>query len=463
MTSDRRLHIAAAFTHALRALRELAIPIVIGVVAGGRSLGTGSLVVGLGGAAVSAVIGYVRWRTTTYRITGRALHFRSGVFSPDETVVPIDRIQSVDTIAGPIQRLFGITGLRVQTAGGGKDAEIALSALSPEAVRELREALGHREVSTAGAPRERLGARELALTALTAPQLTVLLPIVGLAGAAVQDGVVGLDAGRRLADRVDDPYHAAVALAVVLGVAWALSFAGAVLAFGGFEVTRLDDRLRVRRGLLERRAVSVPIGRVDAVVLVESVLRRPFGLATLRLEVAGLAAETAASRTLFPLLRRRDAEAFLQRLVPELAVTLVPERRPPRRALRRFLTVPVAAALILGVALTVAVPGAWPALPVALVVALVAGADAYAATGLTFTPTHVVVRSRRRGARVTLAARVRRLQEHGVARSPLQRRARLATVDLAVGSGTRARARHVEADVARAYLARLAPSGSRYR
>ena len=38
------------------------------------------------------------------------------------TVVPIDRIQSVDTIAGPIQRLFGITGLRVQTAGGGKDA-----------------------------------------------------------------------------------------------------------------------------------------------------------------------------------------------------------------------------------------------------------------------------------------------------------------------------------------------------
>jgi putative membrane protein len=457
MISERRLHVAAAFGHALRALRELAFPILIGVVVGGRGTGGMSLLFGVGGVVASALIGWLRWRATRYRVSGGALHVRSGVFSPDDTVVPLDRIQSVDTIEGPVQRLFGITGLHVQTPGGGESAEVELPALSATAVRELRAALGHPEVADAGAPRERLGLGALVLSALTAPQLTVLLPLVGLVGGALQDGVVGVDAGRRLASRLDDPGHALLAVGLVVAAAWVLSFAGALVTFGGFEVTRAGDRLRIRRGLLARRAVSVPVARVDGVVLVESLLRRPLGRVTLRLEVAGLGPEAVAARTLFPLLRRRDAEAFLTRVVPELAVELTLTDRPPRRALRRFVTVPALVAAALAAALIAAVPAAWPAAPVLVAVALAAGADAHAAAGLRLAGSHVVLRTWRRGARVTLAARVRRLQEHGCTRTPLQARAGLATVQVAVGSGTRVRTRHLELPVARAFLAALAP------
>ena len=130
MISERRLHVAAAFGHALHALRELAVPIVIGIVVGGRGLGTTSLLFGAAGVVASATMGWLRWRTTTYRVSERALHVRSGVFSPDDTVVPLDRVQAVDVISGPIQRLFGITGLHVQTPGGGEQAEVELPALS---------------------------------------------------------------------------------------------------------------------------------------------------------------------------------------------------------------------------------------------------------------------------------------------------------------------------------------------
>jgi putative membrane protein len=456
MISERRLHPAAAFGHALRALRDLAVPIVVGMLVGGGGLSGNALLFGVGGAVLSAVVGYLRWRTTTYRVAERTLHLRSGVFSPDETVVPLDRIQSVDTIAGPVERLFGVTGLHVQTPGGGEHAEVELSALSAAAVAQLRAALGHPEPGAdEGAPRERLPLGALLLTALTAPQITVLLPVVGAAGGLLQDA--GPANGAKLFHRLDDPGHALLALAAVVVVAWALSFAGALIAFGGFEVTRAGDRLRIRRGVLERRAITIPVARVDGVVLVEGLLRRPWQRASLRIELAGLGAEGSAARTLFPLLRRAEAEPFLRRMLPELEVSLAPAERSPRRALRRFLTVPGLAALVVGGVLVALVPGAWPAVPVLLALTLAAGADAHAAAGVRLAGAHVVVRTWRRGSRLTLAARVRRLQELGTSRSPLQARAGLATVELAVGSGTRVRARHLEQRTAQAFLAALAP------
>src|ERR1700712_3255237 len=129
MTIDtRRLHVAAAVGEAVGALRDVAVPLIIGLVAGGTRSSSSALIFGVLGALAAAVLGYVRWQGTPYRVPERALHFRSGVFSPDETVVPLERIQAVDTIAGPTQRLFGVTGLHVQTSGGGEDADVELTA-----------------------------------------------------------------------------------------------------------------------------------------------------------------------------------------------------------------------------------------------------------------------------------------------------------------------------------------------
>ena len=76
-----------------------------------------------------------------------------------------------------------------------------------------------------------------------------------------------------------------------LVAAWALSAIGSIVSFAGFAVARDGDRLRIRRGLLQRSDAVVPVRRIHAVRVVEGVLRRPFGLATLRLEVAGYAEE----------------------------------------------------------------------------------------------------------------------------------------------------------------------------
>ena len=460
----RRLHFAAAVSGAVVALRGIAFPLVVAVLVGGSGGGMGrALIFGALGVLFALGTGVVGWRTTSYSVAGGALRFQSGVLSPDETVVPVARVQAIDTVQGPLQRAFGVVELHVQTPGGGAAGEVVLRAVAPRDARALRAALGHAEPA-APAARRRLGGRGLVATALTAPQFGVVLPIVGAAFAGADDLFGGL-VDEDLFARVDTVAELALVAAALLGAAFTLSFLGAVVAFAGFEVERDGDRLRIRRGLLQRRTASVPVGRIDGVTVIEGLLRAPFGLATVRMETAGYRGEATPAKTLFPLVRTRDVPALLADLVPGLDGSPPKLERPPGRGLRRYVLPPALAGAALGAAATGvaqatldgAWAGAWLAVGVLAALGAVHGLLGFRAAGLHLGPDRVVLRARRGLARVTLVARRRRLQETSVRRSPLQERAGLASFGVALGSGRRGAVRHLEAATADAALEALRP------
>ncbi|MGH2716453.1 MAG: PH domain-containing protein, partial [Thermoleophilaceae bacterium] len=351
---------------------------------------------------------------------------------------------------------------------------------------ELRSAAGLPDPVARDLPEWRLGASALLVTAITAPQLGVILPLVGGLAAAGDDLLFGGGEGEQLVDQLPtDAAGIALLVLALAGAALILSFLGAIVAFAGFSLVRDGERLRIRRGLLARRAASVPLARVHAVDVVEGVLRRPFGLASVRMETAGYRSEAAAAQTLLPLVRVRDVDRLLTKFVPALAepgeggvaserpsdragtaatrgprsalaYSAAPLDTPPARARRRYVLPPALAGAALGGALTVVVPAAWPALPA---LALIGGADGllrHRSAGWREDGGRLVVR-RRVLARRTLLARVDRLQEHGLRASPLQRRAGLADFEAAVGSGRTGRVRHLDASVAGALFERLRP------
>jgi putative membrane protein len=460
MSSDgiapRRLHVAEVFLATLDNVREMLVGFVVVLIAGGGwSPGLG-LVLALFGIAIALVAGYIRWSHTTYWVSGNALHFRTGVLSPDDTSIPIGRIQAIDAIQGPIQRLFGVQALHVQTAGGGSEGEIVLRAVADDEASRLRNVAGLSDPVELDLPEWRLRAGPLLVAALTAPQLGVLLPLVG-ALAAGADNLLSKDSGERLLDELPHDATGIVLLALAAaGATLLLSVLGGIVAFAGFTLVRDEDRLRIRRGLLQRRTASLPLARVHAVDVVEGVLRRPFGLASVRIETAGYRKERAAAQTLLPLVRTRDVPRLLADLVPALALDPKPLSRPPARSRRRYALPPALAAAVLGVALTVELPGAWPVIPVLAVAGAAEGLLRHRAAGWRDDGRHLVIRGRV-FARRTLIARVDRLQEHGTSSSLLQRRARLADFQAAVGSGRTGRVRHLDADAARSLFDQLRP------
>jgi putative membrane protein len=477
LSHPRHLHPAEIVLAALENLREILIAAVLGLLVGGGAGGMPPLagvMLALGGVAVAAVIGYVRWRHTTYSVAGEALHFRSGVISPDETSVPLGRIQAVDATQGPVQRLFGVQELHVQTAGGGSEGEIVLRAVSEASASELRAIAGLPDPVARDLPEWRLGPGALLVTAVTAPQLGVILPLVGAFAAAGDDVLFGGGEGEQLIDKlIHDTGLLVLVVIAVAGAALLLSFAGAIVAFAGFSLVRDGERLRIRRGLLARRAASVPLARVHAVDVVEGVLRRPFGLASVRMETAGYRSEAAAAQTLLPLVRVRDVPRLLEEFVPALAAGAVPEaaaaerapaataaapalERPPARARRRYALPPALFGAAVGAVLTAFIPAAWPAVPVLAMLGAAEGLLRYRSAGWRDDGRRLVIRGRVL-ARRTLLARVDRLQEHGLRASPVQRRASLADFEAAVGSGRKGRVRHLEAGVAGALFERLRP------
>jgi len=77
-------------------------------------------------AIIPDIIAYIalhlRWDTTWYVITDRAVRIRKGIWIIHESTITFENIQNVEIRQGPIERKFGIANLMIQTAGGAAAA-----------------------------------------------------------------------------------------------------------------------------------------------------------------------------------------------------------------------------------------------------------------------------------------------------------------------------------------------------
>lgn len=95
-------------------------------------------------AAAAIVVGAVvfvgvapvwRYRVHRWEISPRAVFTKTGWLSHEYRIVPITRVQTVDTYRGPLDRLFGLANLTVTTASqAGTVRIVALDAAVAEQV-----------------------------------------------------------------------------------------------------------------------------------------------------------------------------------------------------------------------------------------------------------------------------------------------------------------------------------------
>jgi putative membrane protein len=398
-------------------------------------------------ALLSAVWGVLSWRATTYRISGGAFHLKRGVLQKSERSLPLEHVQSVNTVQGIVQRVFGVVELRLEAAGGAGEPEVSLSALSRPAARGLREELtrSRKNLDEAGEVGEepsptvlrKLSTGELLVAGLTSGQIGVAVSVVA-GGSQILDNILPAGLAERLSETLL-PRTLFAALLLVLFVAlfaWLLAIFGTVLAHAGFTLSRSADGkyLHIKRGLLNRYETTVPIARIQAVRLVEGALRQPLGLAALRVESAGFGTEEGVSTVLFPLLRRSEAEDFLSAAAPLFAAPLSSLAPLPARARGRYAFRSSIPALVVAVPLAVFL-FPWGLLALLLVPpAALYGLLRHRAAGYALNKDRVVLRTRRL-ARTTVVAPRERLQSRGYSVSPIQKRRDLATLEIEVASG----------------------------
>ncbi len=303
--------------HPLSPLLRGGIVLVALLLAAGRQLleGGGSLdwPIWVVLPVVLAVFGWglLSWWFTWFRLGPVTLRIESGILFRRSRRIRLDRVQAVEVQQPFLARLFGMAELQIETAGGETEASLAF--LTHAHALDLRGELLER----AGG-RVQTGAEAAAPEGQAVPDEVLhrvapgLLLVSQLARTGVLLAVVGSAVGLAMSTALGQPLG--LALLVPMGLGLANAVGGGFVAQYDFMLTRTSRGLGVRAGLFGVRSQSVPIDRVQGVVVVEPIVWRWLGWCEVRVTVAGVRArgedEARYTSTLVPVIDR-DAGARL--------------------------------------------------------------------------------------------------------------------------------------------------------
>ncbi|WP_229400361.1 PH domain-containing protein [Micromonospora okii] len=289
------------------------------------------------GATVLAV---VSWYNTGYHVVGRELRVHEGLLWRRTRAIPLERLQAVEVVRPLLAQLTGLAELRLEVVGGAKtEAPLAYLGVAEAGVLRRRllalagpaPAPGPQPAPDDVAPAvppppgralHAVSNRDLLVSQLLTPQ-AFLLPF-GVAFVVAQFVSEGSYSFIAVASTI-------TAMAGVL-----LQPVRRVLDDWNFRLARDEGTLRVRNGLLETRAQTVPLSRVQTVGVTWPLLWRAKGWLRLRLEVAGYSAAEGDDRNrpdrLLPVGDHPTGEAIVAEVLPGVRLGALATTLPPTRA-----------------------------------------------------------------------------------------------------------------------------------
>ncbi len=241
-------------------------------------------------ALLIIVAGYISWLRFTYSVQDGMVNIESGVFVRKNVWVSSDRVQSVDLTAGVLHRMFGILKLQIQTAGGNQ-AEVILNGISKAESNRIQEALlrktqpdvhaaANTEEPVVQAPAEQganarpdadeklqLTGRNLFIYSITSGTIGIVLAVIGAAYSQLHKWLnQALDLDHMTWEQLT-LWKGTLFAAGLLLAAWIIAVFITIQKEYGFTLERTGGRLKMERGLLERKEVSIKLRRIQAIQL----------------------------------------------------------------------------------------------------------------------------------------------------------------------------------------------------
>ena len=388
------------------------------------------------------VYGIFYWLRYLFYISGQELRVEYGVMVRKKRYIPFERIQSVQITAGVLLRLFGLVKVQVETAGGGKEAEFVLAALPRKTALELQTILQAGGKPMADAPDEmesieyKLSTRSLLLLASTSNGIGVAISAILVILSQLDDFLPQMNVWEKVATYAEHMASAMVSLIIMavfilILLAWLLSLIGTIIRFSGFQLRRESDSIKINRGLFEKQQLSIPIKRIQAVKVVEGLLRQPFGMVSVQVVSISNIGAKGEGKVLFPLLPRAELPEFLEKVAPEFVMPLAFQSLP-RQAKRRYLLINTIPALIIAILSSVFLPWGYVAFILPLL-GVWLGNKQYHDAGYQMEGNTLILRSRKLGRETTIIPR-RRIQSLHVSQNPFQIRSGLSNLKVAIAS-----------------------------
>ncbi|MGE6720929.1 PH domain-containing protein [Peribacillus frigoritolerans] len=327
MSDPKRLHPIAVLLNIIKSIKELVIPFLLVVVIPGKNEGIPGWIQPLVIAIIILLIignAFLQWLRFTYRIEEGEFRIESGVFVRKKRYIKFDRIHSIDISEGIIQRVFSLVKLNIETAGGSQ-ADAVLSAISKSDADRINAYISEEKNAYNPFDRDKdevadneIAAKSSSVFKQTLPQLFAMAATSGAVGVFLSGAVAFISQFDEMIpfERIFKDYEDFIemgtfiltlfALVALLAV-YVLATLSMVIKYASFTVIKTDEEIVISRGLLEKRRLTIPIHKIQGIRIMENLIRKPLGLATVYIEYAGGSMEDKESLSimLFPLIRKK--------------------------------------------------------------------------------------------------------------------------------------------------------------
>ena len=321
------------------------------------------------------------WRFQQFRITGDHVEVRKGIIFRSHRRAPLDRVQGVNLTRPFPARIIGLAKLEV--VGAGTDSNVELEYLATpraESVRAdiLRLASGARAARqtaadaaagvrpanpAGGAPGAPSSARAQLVGSLNEgvngliggvdladvePESVVKIPAGRLIGSQLISSVLWVVffgvifgvavGGIAIGSLIDgDPIGGFLGLGITLGIGIPMVIAVVGITWAQiskslrYSIAPTPDGVRITYGLLTTVTETLPPGRIFAVEVTQSLLWRPFGWWTIKINrMSGKSAAQQSSgsaqqfNVVLPVGKRADVERVLALILPDAPIADIP-------------------------------------------------------------------------------------------------------------------------------------------
>jgi putative membrane protein len=294
--------------------------------------------------AISVISIFLRWLSEKYEAEDDHFHVYKGVFIRSKQTVPFSKIQNISRHTSIVHRILGVTSLTFETGMDGENSQIKFTVVTHEEADKLEGMLREGitgdirgEVETEGRTIHFTpGRKDIIKAAITSLSFLVLISFGVSVYSKVSDIWDVEDEALSLFQSFLDSWPIWLAgLTVVILLSVLFGFLWTYLKFSKYEISSDQERIYIRKGLLEETSFTISKERVQAIEIRQNLMKRLTGVAAVTLSTVGdteAGEEKDGANSLFPYIHVKHACKIAEEILPDytISLTMVPL---PREAL----------------------------------------------------------------------------------------------------------------------------------
>ena len=298
------------------------------------------------------ILAIVKWKRNFYFVESGGMYIKYGIFEMHERTVPFSQVHSADISSSMIQRLFNVYKLEIDTPGGDKNSEISIFLTKEEALRVkniIFKANKNEDeveiIKEKDTKKFTSSLKDLFVMATMSTRILAGFFIITAFYSKIDD-IVPKEFKRRAQVFTDNMMkgvngislikYIVTVIFIILFISWIISVILTIIKYYQFTVTREEDNIKLSYGFFDKKEVTIPIKRIQSLIIVEGVIKKSLGYFSLNVETIGYGKDKGESTMICPIAKRKVLDKFFEDILPEMNITYE-LTKSPRKALKGFL------------------------------------------------------------------------------------------------------------------------------